>query len=221
MTRTRVKVCCISSRDEAAAAIRAGANALGLVGAMPSGPGVIDDDRIADIASRVPPGVDTFLLTARTEAGAILDHHRACRTTTLQLVDHVQASERERLRREIPGVRIVQVVHVSGPESVAEALEAAEHTHAVLLDSGNPSLPVKELGGTGRPHDWDISRRIVEALDLPVFLAGGLNPGNIAKAVARVRPYGIDVCSGVRSPVGCADGLDADKLSALIAAIPA
>jgi phosphoribosylanthranilate isomerase len=211
-TRPRIKVCCISSANEAWTAIRAGASALGLVSAMPSGPGVIGDELITGIAARVPPGVATFLLTCATDADAIVRQQRTARVNTLQLVDAVPLEVYPVLRAELPGVALVQVIHVRGPESVDEAREVAPHVNAILLDSGNPSAAVKELGGTGRVHDWEVSRRIRESVDVPVWLAGGLRPENVAEAVARVGPFGLDVCSGVRT-----DGmLDGDKLAALI-----
>jgi phosphoribosylanthranilate isomerase len=213
-TRPRIKVCCISSVDEAWTAIRAGASALGLVSAMPSGPGVIGDELIAEIAARVPPGVATFLLTSATDADAIIRQQRTARVNTLQLVDAVSPEVYPVLRAELPGIALVQVIHVRGAESVDEAREAAPHVNAILLDSGNPSAAVKELGGTGRVHDWALSRRIREAVDVPVYLAGGLRPDNVTEAVARVGPFGLDVCSGVRT-----DGrLDGEKLEALIRA---
>lgn len=210
-----VKICCIASPDEAALAIRHGARALGLVSAMPSGPGIIDEGTIAMIAGSVPPGIDTFLLTSLTEPGGIVAQHRRCRTTTLQLCDRVAPDVPGHLRRQLPGVRIVQVVHVTGPDSVAEAEAAASGVDALLLDSGNPSLAVKELGGTGRVHDWTLSRQIVARVACPVFLAGGLNPTNVARAVDAVRPAGLDLCSGVR-----VDGrLDEARLAAFFAAL--
>jgi phosphoribosylanthranilate isomerase len=213
-TRPRIKVCCISSVEEASIAVRAGVSALGLVSAMPSGPGVIGDELIAEIAARVPPGVASFLLTSATGADAIIRQQRTARVNTLQLVDAVPIDAYGVLRAELPGIAIVQVIHVRGPESVDEAREVAPHVHAILLDSGNPSLAVKELGGTGRVHDWEVSRRIVEGVDVPVWLAGGLRPDNVAEAVVRVGPFGLDICSGVRT-----DGrLDAAKLAALVAA---
>jgi phosphoribosylanthranilate isomerase len=212
--RPRIKVCCISSVDEAWTAIRAGASALGLVSAMPSGPGVIGDELIAEIAARVPPGVATFLLTSATDADAIIRQQRTARVNTLQLVDAVPPGVYPVLRAELPGIALVQVIHVRGAESVDEAREVAPHVNAILLDSGNPSAAVKELGGTGRVHDWALSRRIREAVHVPVYLAGGLRPENVAEAVARVGPFGLDVCSGVRT-----DGrLDGEKLAALIRA---
>lgn len=150
----RVKICCISSIDEAHMAIRHGASALGLVSDMPSGPGVIADELIAEIAAAVPPPISTFLLTARHDADAIISQHATCRTSTIQLVDAVEPAELKRIRRELPLVKLVQVIHVRSEESIGEALEVSGYVDALLLDSGNPSLQIKELGGTGRVHDW-------------------------------------------------------------------
>ena len=221
-SRPHVKVCCISSPAEADMALAAGAHALGLVSAMPSGPGVIDEALIARIAAQVArqrPEVQTFLLTPQTTAAAIVAQHQRCRTTTLQLVDQVPHGELARLRAALPGVRLVQVIHVTGEASVAEAVAAAPLVDAILLDSGNPAAAVKALGGTGRTHDWALSRRIraaVAALGKPLYLAGGLHAGNVAEAVATVRPFGLDVCSGVRQ-----DGrLHAGRLAAFFDALP-
>ena len=196
-------------------AIEAGASALGLVSRMPSGPGVIPDELIAEIAASVPPAVSSFLLTCAQDAGSVVEQQRRAGTDTVQLCDRLEPGSHEALRRALPGVRLVQVIHVRGRESVDEALSVAPHVDAVLLDSGNQSLAVKELGGTGRTHDWAVSRMIVEAVGVPVFLAGGLNAGNVAEAVARVRPFGVDVCSGVRT----GGKLDEAKLSDFFNAI--
>lgn len=205
----RVKVCCISSVEEARAAIAAGASAVGLVSAMPSGPGVISEELIARIARSVPPPVATFLLTSQREVEAIIAQQRRCRTNTLQLCDTLERGTHAQLRAALPGVALVQVVHVVGEPSVEEALAAAPHVDALLLDSGNPALATKELGGTGRTHDWSLSRTIRERSPVPVFLAGGLKPDNVAEALRQVGPFGLDVCSGVRT-----DGrLDEDKLA--------
>jgi phosphoribosylanthranilate isomerase len=210
-----VKVCCIADLAEARLAVAAGASALGLVSAMPSGPGPIPEDDIARIAAAVPPPTETFLLTAQVEAEAIAAQQRRCGTSAVQLVDAVAEPELHRLRRLLPGIRLVQVIHVTGPASVDEARAAAPLVDALLLDSGNPSLAVKELGGTGRVHDWATSRRIRESVAVPVLLAGGLHPGNAREALAQVAPAGLDVCSGLRR-----DGrLDAARLHAFFESI--
>ena len=217
--RPAVKICCIASLAEARLAIAAGAQALGLVSAMPSGPGVIDEGLIAEIAAGVAAPVETFLLTSQVSAAAIVAQHRRCRTSTLQLVDHVAFAELGRLRDALPGVRLVQVIHVTGPASVDEAVAVAPQVDAILLDSGNPGAAIKALGGTGRTHDWRLSGQIraaLVALGRPLYLAGGLNAGNVAAAVAAVQPFGLDLCSSVR-----VDGrLDAARLAAFFAALP-
>ena len=212
-----VKVCCISSVQEAQLALAAGASALGLVSEMPSGPGVISDELIAEIAAQVPPPVATFLLTCRQEAEEIIAQHRFCRTSTIQLVDYVPIAQLQKLRAGLPGIKLVQVIHVVDQDSLAEARVSAPFVDALLLDSGNQKLPVKELGGTGRTHDWTLSRRICETVGRPVFLAGGLNRDNVADAVATVRPFGLDLCSGVRTR----GALDAGKLEGFFKALAA
>lgn len=197
--RTRVKVCCIASVEEAWMAVAAGASALGLVSDMPSGPGVIPDERIAEIAAAAPPGVATFLLTCRHEADEIVEQQRRSGVGVIQLCDEPAPGAHAALRLALPGVKLVQVIHVQGPSSVDAARGAARVVDALLLDSGRPDLAVKELGGTGRVHDWETSRAIREAVDVPVFLAGGLRPENVARAIAAVRPFGVDLCSGIRT----------------------
>lgn len=211
----RVKICCISSTAEAALAIAQGASALGLVSHMPSGPGVVDEDQIAKIIATVPPAVSTFLLTSAVDAAAIIAQHRRMRPTTLQLVDHLGADVHRALRDALPGITLVQVVHVEDDDSVAYALGAARTVDALLLDSGRLKAPVKELGGTGRTHDWALSRRIRDECGKPVFLAGGLHDGNVADAIRTVEPFGLDLCTGVRT-----NGiLDEVKLSRFMRAV--
>jgi phosphoribosylanthranilate isomerase len=199
MTKPRVKICCIASVAEAQVAIRHGAAAVGLVSAMPSGPGVIAEETIAAIAATVPPGVATFLLTSERDAESIIAQQQRCRTNTIQLCDSVAPGCHAKLRASLPGIALVQVIHVTSPESVDEAMAAAGDVDALLLDSGNQKLAVKELGGTGRKHDWQLSRKIVASVRIPVFLAGGLNPDNVAAAIQEVRPFGLDICSGLRT----------------------
>lgn len=193
----------------------AGADALGLVARMPSGPGPISDDMIAAVTSITPPPVGTFLLTSETTAEAISAHIRATNPSTVQMVSHIAPAESEKLAMLEPHVRRVQVIHVEGPEAIGLIPAYAPHVHAFLLDSGRPNAAIAELGGTGRAHDWTVSAAFVRATDRPVFLAGGLSAMNVADAINQVRPYGLDLCSGVRS-----DGnLDPVKLDAFMLAV--
>lgn len=195
----RVKICCISSVEEAQLAIKYGASALGLVSEMPSGPGVIDEELISEIVKTIPPPIATFLLTSKTSAEEIIFQQRKTKVNTLQLVDFVEFEELKVLRRTLGNVKLVQVIHVMDESSVNEAIAVEPFVDALLLDSGNPNLDVKVLGGTGRKHNWDVSREIREKVNIPLFLAGGLNPENVIDAINKVQPFSLDICSGVRS----------------------
>lgn len=193
-----IKICCIKTKAEAELAIKYGASALGLVSSMPSGPGVVSEDVIKELAAWAPPPVSTFLLTSETEAGKIITQHGRLRTSTIQLVDSVSLTTYKDLRSALPGVKLVQVIHVLDEDAVTDAIRIAAYVDALLLDSGNPNLSVKELGGTGRVHNWNLSQKIREYSQAPIFLAGGINAGNVISAIKKVRPYGIDLCSSVR-----------------------
>ena len=205
---TLIKTCCIKNSEELQLAIQNGTSAVGFVSAMPSGPGVIDEKLIAELADLVPPGISSFLLTCKQDVPAIIDQQKRCRVNTIQLVDRMDHHSHLELKKAMPGIKIVQVIHVRGEESIMEAVSIQGGVDALLLDSGNPGKKIKELGGTGRTHNWLISRKIVEAVKVPVYLAGGLKPANVFEAVQVVRPFAVDVCSGIRTD----DRLDKMKL---------
>ena len=204
----KIKICCIGSIEEANLAVNYGASAIGLVSEMPGGPGVISEELIEEIALGVLPSISTFLLTSKQAAASIIKQQKRCKVNTLQLCDRLVTGTHRDLREALPSIKIVQVIHVTGEESVEKAKAIAPEVDALLLDSGNTSSAVKELGGTGRTHDWSLSRKIVDSVDIPVWLAGGLNPDNIDDAISTVKPYGVDVCSGVRTE----SKLDEEKL---------
>jgi phosphoribosylanthranilate isomerase len=213
--RTRIKICCISSIEEARLAISHGADALGLVGKMPSGPGPIADQLIATIAKTIHPPIASFLLTSEQSSAAIIEHIKRTGVNTVQIVDELTTGTYQHIKDELPHIKIVQVIHVSGEECIEQALAVHQHIDAILLDSGNPKAAVKTLGGTGNTHNWSISRELVKAVTIPVFLAGGLHAGNVQEAIQTVQPFGVDICSGVRT-----DGkLDVGKLGLFISAV--
>ena len=214
---TSFKICCMQNVAEARLAVEHGASALGFVGAMPSGFGPIGEEQIAAIIAEVPPRVATFLLTCATDAKTIAEQQRRAGANTLQLVDEVEPGAHAALRDRLPDVSLVQVIHVAGEQSLRDAVKVAPEVDAILLDSGNPSLAVKELGGTGRVHDWAISRRIREAVDVPVYLAGGLRAENVREAIESVRPFAVDVCTGLRT----GGALDPAKLERFVTAVRA
>ncbi|WP_421788519.1 phosphoribosylanthranilate isomerase [Hyphobacterium sp.] len=215
MHRTRVKVCCISSREEASKAIAAGADALGLVGPMPSGPGVISIKQSADIAASTGPSVARFFLSSQNTAEGLAAEARRGGAETVQIVRHIAPTELERLSRLDPSLRRVQVIHVEDGTALDLIDAYAPFAQAFLLDSGRPGAETAELGGTGRAHDWSISAEFVRRSPLPVFLAGGLTPDNVADAIRTVRPFGLDLCSGIRT----SGRLDPDLLARFMRAV--
>ncbi len=211
----KVKICCISSPSEAEMAINAGATAIGLVGPMPSGPGIISDQLIKQIAAITPDSISTFLLTSETNADRIIEHHQKVNTTFIQMVDKLAVGSYSDIRQALPDVKLVQVIHVLNEASITEAIDVSKQVDYLLLDSGNPNLKTKVLGGTGQTHNWTLSKRIVEKVQIPCYLAGGLNSQNIKEAIAYVQPYGVDLCSGVRTD----QKLDAVKLEEFFVAV--
>ncbi len=199
MSKIRVKICCISSKEEAKMAVHYGASALGLVGKMPSGPGIITDELIHDIAKMVPPPIATFLLTSETNSESIIEHYKKVNTSTIQIVDALNDRQYQKIREALPNVKIVQVIHVLDENSIREAVEISSFVDAILLDSGNPNLSTKVLGGTGRIHNWDLSKKIRENISIPIFLAGGINKDNVRQAIDHVQPFGVDLCTSVRT----------------------
>lgn len=215
MKDIRLKVCCISSAEEARTALKCGAHSLGLVSSMPSGAGIISDEKIAEILSGLPSDTDTWLLTSKKSGQEICDQLSLYQPKTIQIVDSITAEDYKMIRAKYPDIHIVSVVHVLDQTSIAEAKHLEPFVDSILLDSGNPHAATKELGGTGRSHNWSISQEIVKAVDCRVYLAGGLKSTNVRSAIDKVKPFGVDVCSGVRT-----NGvLDQEKLESFIIAM--
>jgi phosphoribosylanthranilate isomerase len=211
----KVKVCCIASPDEARLAVSFGVTAVGMVDETPSGEGRIPVETIAEIVQAVPRKTGTFVLTATTDVDRLEELYRTTGVNTVQLWDPLQPEEYERLREKAPGIFIAQSVHVMDDAALDTAREIARHVDALVLDSGNPEPPFRWQNPAGQTHDWELSRRVSEAIHLPILVAGGLTQDNVGQAIRIVRPYGVDVCSGVRK-----DGrLDQGLLVAFLEAV--
>ena len=196
-------------------AINHGADALGLVGKMPSGPGPIPDWLISEIVRTIQPPIASFLLTSEQSSEEIIYHVKRVDTNTVQIVDELTTGTYDDIRTALPHLKIVQVIHVADENSIEEAVRVSSSVDALLLDSGNPKASLKTLGGTGNVHNWEISREIVKTVNIPIFLAGGLHSNNVRQAIETVQPFGVDICSGVRTE----GRLDPGKLEAFIKAV--
>ena len=195
---TKVKVCCIRNINEARLAFKYGATAIGFVSSMPSGPGVIKDEIIRSIISRLPCSTLCFLLSSKTNSIDLISQLEYTQANTLQIVDYVEDEVYKDLREFKASINIVQVIHVMEEDDIEKAMKVSKFVDMLLLDSGNPNSRIKTLGGTGKTHNWDLSKRIVDEVEIPVFLAGGLHKKNVKEAIDRVNPYGVDLCSGIR-----------------------
>lgn len=200
----RVQIAGISSLDDALAVERAGAEAIGFTLGLPTGPhNGLDEHRARAIISSLPPLITPVLITYHTAADSVVPLCRYLGVSTAQLHAPAEPGEMTRMRQELPGLKLILAVNVTGPDSVALAQQRAHHADALILDTYDPATG--RHGATGKTHDWAISRAIVEQVAVPVILAGGLNPGNVADAIRAVRPWGVDVHTGVERADGSTD----------------
>jgi phosphoribosylanthranilate isomerase len=190
-------------------------DALGFVGVRLPSPRAISDAEIAALTAATPPPLATVLLTSEQTAQAISSQVRRTQPAAVQILPHIDPAESGRLAELEPRIRRIQVIHVESPAVLDLIPIYTPHVHAFLLDSGRPDAATPEFGGTGRAHDWKVSAEFVRASHLPVFLAGGLSAANAAEAIRTVRPFGLDLCSGMRT-----DGrLDPEKLGEFMQAV--
>lgn len=197
-----VKICGIRSIGDALAAAAAGADILGfhveLIGARTP----LESENAGKIIAKLPAGVSSVMVTSITETDELIKLARATGATILQLYGDATPETILEVKKALP-VQIWKVLNLSDEGSIAEAKKYEGSADAIALDTLNKQTGV--LGGTGKTHDWNISRKIVESISIPVILAGGLNPENVAEAIKIVQPYGVDVNSGVSNPDGTKD----------------
>jgi phosphoribosylanthranilate isomerase len=195
----RVKICGITNLEDAKIAITYGADALGfLVGIRHRAEDAITPEDARRIIINLAPFTSTVLVTHLLKADEIKSLFQQVCATTIQLQDEIPLEEIKVLRKELPNVRLIKAVHVTGPEAVQKALSYEGSVDAITLDS--IKREEDRIGGTGLIHDWRISRQVRDSCKLPIILAGGLTPSNVEEAIRTVRPYAVDVNSGVEDP---------------------
>ena|SRR3989338_1549260 len=194
----QVKICGITNIETARAVASLGADMLGFHVELEHSRNPLTRDMASEIISQLPPTCSAVLVTSATEPEKIARLVKKTAVTAVQL--HGDIEEMSKLKSELPNIKLYKVVNVFDKSAIEEAKGYEGIADALVLDSA-----IKETGqrgGTGKTHDWDISRKIVEATSLPVILAGGLNPNNVSEAISKVRPYAVDVNSGVSNPDG-------------------
>jgi len=197
----RVQIAGVSSLEEALATADAGADALGFTVRLPHGVhDGLTEAKARGIVAALPPFVASVAITYVATPREAVELCRYLGVSTLQLHGSFPTHELPLIRAGLPHLKLIRAVHVTGPEAVAQARSLARHVDALILDTVDPTTG--RHGATGKTHDWSISRRIVEEVSAPVILAGGLTADNVAAAVAAVRPWGVDVHTGVEDPDG-------------------
>lgn len=195
----KVKICGNTSLEDATVAISAGADGLGfLIGLKYPTDDEITAPQAAAIIAELPPLIATVLVTHSGDAAWVIETCRSIGANTVQLHAEFNPGDVPRLRAELRGVKLIKAVQVRGADSIAEAAEASKYYDAILVDTATAT----RIGGTGQIHDWRISSQIVETTSAPVILAGGLTPENVREAIITVKPYAVDVNSGVELPDG-------------------
>lgn len=196
----RVQVAGISKRDDALAAAEFGADYIGFTLGLPGGPhDNLTDSKAGRIASGLPSTALPVLITYNyNTARKAFDALKRLGSRIVQFHGEIEASEVLKLREILPGVEVIKAVNVVGSSSIQQAKEFQEYADYLILDT----LYRGKRGATGRTHDWSTSARVVKHCRVPIFLAGGLNPGNLVRAVKKVRPWGVDVHTGIENPDG-------------------
>jgi len=208
-----VKICGIRRQEDALIATELGADAIGLlVGQKHNSPDFVSATVARDIFRALPPSVDAVLVTHVEDVDELERLLQESEITTIQLHSEIAPSSVERLRHRLPHLKIFKSVNIISADSVAYPEAFKKLVDGFVLDSIN--LATSQVGGTGKTHDWSVSRQIVMRYpEVPIILAGGLNSENVRSAIERVRPFGVDVNSGTKA----ADGFkDPRKIEAFI-----
>lgn len=197
----RVQIAGVSSLEEALAAERAGADALGFTLRLPTG---VHDDlteaKARSIIAALPPFITSVVITYVGAAREAVELCRYLGAGALQLHGELPVNDLPLIRAALPHLKVIRAVHVTGPEALAQARSLMRHVDALILDTYDATTG--RHGATGKTHDWCISQAIVSKSRIPVILAGGLTPDNVAEAVALVQPWGVDVHTGVEDADG-------------------
>ena len=206
----RVKICGTATFADLDCAVAAGADAVGfLMGITHVTQDAGTPETAAAMVATLPPFIVPVAVTHLTKPSDLIRIVELSRCTTLQIQDMVTPDDIAEVREALPYLRIMKAVHVMDESAITTAKYFSDTADAILLDTRTAD----RIGGTGITHDWNISAKIVKECSCPVILAGGLTPENVTEAITRVRPYAVDVHTGVKK-----NGVrDAERTRAFVA----
>ena len=200
----KVKICANRSIEDAKMSLDANADIIGLlVGQEHSSNDFIDKYKAKEITNFIEGRCDVSLVTHLIHADEIIELTKFIGNNIIQLHSDIAESEVEKIANELPNIKLVRLIHISNEGEIVTDYKKMKYADYYLLDSFN--LKTNQVGGTGLTHDWYKSNELIKTLDKPTFLAGGLNPENVAEAIKISEPYGVDVNSGCKNEKGVKD----------------
>ena len=200
----KVKICANKSITDAQMSLSAGADIIGiLVGQVHASSDFVDKNKAKEIVDFVNKQKDTCLVTHLTKASEIIELTKYIGNSMIQLHSDIAEDEVQKIVEALPYIKLIRVIHVTSNGHILTNYQNMKYKDYYLLDSINPQT--NQVGGTGLTHNWSVSRKLVQSLDKPVFLAGGLTPKNVQEAIKIVQPYGVDVNSGCKNELGQKD----------------
>ena len=201
MRSVRVKICGLTRQEDLAAAVAAGADAVGFLVGVPSSPRNLTIERAKTLLGQVPVFVDSVVVTAPKSIEWLVEVCERLKPSAIQIHGKEQLDSSE-IREKINHSRLIKTMYVTEDALNERVIDDLKTFDAVLLDS----FSKEQYGGTGKTHDWTLSRQIKEAVaPVPVILAGGLKPENVKEAILAIEPYAVDVASGVEASPGVKD----------------
>lgn len=184
----------IQTAEEALACIEAGADRIGVLVGVPGGkfPCAVNEETAKKIYDAMGERAVKVLISVESQEEEVLLQAGRLKPDVLHLCANFSGNPqfRERMRKRLPGMKLMEAVGVVGPESIADAKKKAEYADILILDSVSQTVP--GVGAAGVVHDWAIDKEIVRSVSIPVILAGGLGPDNVAEAIRAVNPSGVD-----------------------------
>jgi phosphoribosylanthranilate isomerase len=193
--KTKVKICGITNEEDALKASILGANYLGFLVEIDFAEDKVTRKQAKDIIRKLPLEVEPVFVTYLKKAKPIIEIAKEIKPSIIQLHNDISLEEIGKIRIKLPKIKLTKSISVIDENSIGEAKKYEKYVDFILLDTKSG----KRKGGTGKVHNWDISRKIVKSVNKKVFLAGGLNPDNVLEAIKKVKPYAVDTNSGVKS----------------------
>ncbi|MBO5344578.1 MAG: phosphoribosylanthranilate isomerase [Clostridia bacterium] len=201
-----VQMAGIRNVQDALNSVEVGVDIIGLlVGQNHTSDDFISKEQAREIKLALPKNIKTTLITHLEKADDIIEIASFIDVDYIQLHSHLPETEVETIKQALPNTKLLRLIHIAEDGTILNDLSKIKYVDFYFTDSIN--LKTNQVGGTGLLHSWETDKKLVETLDKPVFVAGGLTPENVGEIVNFCKPYGVDVNSGCRATGGGRDKL--------------